>query len=256
MRVALPFLALLAAGSLAAQVPDSIPPRRAAVWTASGELALTEFTGNKSLTLLTSGLNLKRVAPDGAVLEGLAAMRYGTSDGTVASENYRAEIAAQLSSRGRFSPSFRIAAHRDLIKSLDLRLAVSAGVDVDLLPDSPGDLQLGLALLQDQEYRRLPPESELERRVSLTRLDVRLRGKYPVRDAVTVEHLILVQPVAGDFGDYLLTTRVALQVFLTRRLALQTSYLIERDATPLPSVQFKTDRTLTVGILLRFSSGR
>jgi hypothetical protein len=92
--------------------------------------------------------------------------------------------------------------------------------------------------------------------LSFTRFDIRLRGKYPLREAITLEHLTIVQPVADNLQDYLLTTRAAMQDYLTRQLAIQTSYLIERDVTPLPSVEFKNDRTLTVGILLRFTSRR
>lgn len=255
MRITILLLGVLPVAVAMGQEPE-VPPKPPAVWTAGGELAVTELSGNKSLTLIASGINLKRVAPDGAVVEGLAAMRYGRSDGTVASENYRAEVAARLRPQGRVSPSFRLAANRDLIKGLNLRLAASAGVDIALFADSPSELQVGVSLLQDREYRRLPPGSALEPRLSFTRFDIRVRGKYPLREAVTLEHLTVVQPVAGDFNDYLLTTRAAMQVFLTRQLAFQTSYLIEHDATPLPSVQFKDDRTLTVGILLRFSSRR
>ncbi len=255
MRMSILLLALVPATAARAQVTEPAP-RPPVVWTAGGELAVTELSGNKSLTLITSGLNLKRVSSDGAVLEGLAGMRYGRSDGTVASESYRAELAAKLRPQGRVSPSFRLAANRDLIKGLNLRLAASAGVDIGLFPDSPSELQVGISLLQDREYRRLPPGSTLEPNHSFTRFDIRVRGKYPVREAVTLEHLTIVQPVAGDFNDYLLSTKAALQVFLTRQLALQTSYLIEHDATPLPTVQFKDDRTLTVGILLRLSSRR
>ncbi|MDZ4673813.1 MAG: DUF481 domain-containing protein [Gemmatimonadota bacterium] len=255
MRILTLLLGLVSAGMATAQTPLS-PPLPPAIWTAGGELAVTELSGNKSLTLIATGINLKRVAPDGAVVEGLAAMRYGRSDGTVASENYRAEVAAKLRPQGRVSPSFRLAANRDLIKGLNLRLAASAGVDIELFTDSPSELQVGVSLLQDREYRRLSTGSTLEPRLSFTRFDIRVRGKYPLREAVTLEHLTVMQPVAGDFNDYLLTTRAALQVFLTRQLAFQTSYLVEHDATPLPSVQFKDDRTLTVGILLRLNSKR
>jgi len=255
MRMALYLVALAPMASAVGQAPEP-PPLPPVNWTAGGELAVTELSGNKSLTLITSGINLKRISSDGAIVEGLAAMRYGRSDGTVASESYRAELAARLRPQGRVSPSFRMAANRDLIKGLNLRLAASAGVDIGLFPDSPSELQVGVSLLQDREYRRLPAGSAVAEQVSFTRFDIRVRGKYPVREAVTVEHLTIVQPVAGDFNDYLLSTKASMQVFLTRQLALQTSYLIEHDATPLPSVQFKDDRTLTVGILLRLSSKR
>ncbi len=255
MRVAILSWPLLAAGPLAAQTPPAPPTPAPAVWTVGGELALTELSGNKSLTLFTSGLTLKRVAPDGATADALVAMRYGTSNGAVATENYRAELGARLAPQGRVSPALRLTAARDPQKSLDLRLAISAGLTVALAANGPEELQLGIALLQDREYRSLPAGSDLAERVSFTRFDLRFRGRIPVREAVTVEHLTVMQPVAGDLQDYLLTSRSALQVFLTRQLALQTSYLVERDATPLPSVPFKDDRTLTLGILLRFTSG-
>lgn len=238
--------------AIAAQVT---PPDGAPQWTVGGELSLTELSGNRSLTLITSGVNLRRQSADGATLEALATARYGTSNGDVASENYRAELGAKLRPLGRISPSLRLAATRDPLKGMDLRLALSTGAAISLVRDGPQELQLGVALLADREYRRLPEGSTLERRVSSTRFDLRLRAKVPLRESVTLEHLTVLQPVADNPADYLLTSRAAIQVFLTRQLAFQTSYLLERDATPLPSVDFKDDRTLTVGILVRFRSG-
>lgn len=255
MRRRLLLSACLAAPAvLSAQAEPPTPPPRAQ-WTLGGELALTELSGNRSLTLITSGLNAKRASVDGASVEAQAAARYGTSDGSVATENYRAELSARLPARGRVSPSLRMAATRDPIKGLDLRLSLSTGATIDLLDAGDRELQLGVALLADREYRRLDDGSDLARQVSFTRFDLRLRARIPLREAVTLEHQTIVQPVANDPADYLLTTRAAIQVFLTRQLALQTSYLLERDATPLPAVAFKDDRTLTVGVLVRFRSG-
>lgn len=239
--------------SLAAQAASSDTPDRAQ-WTLGGELSLTELSGNRSLTLVTSGLNAKRLATDGATLEAQVAARYGTSNGDVATENYRVEFSARLRPVGRLSPSFRIAANRDPIKGLDFRLSLSAGATIDLLSAGDRELQLGVALLADREHRDLAAGSDLERRVTFTRFDLRLRTRIPLREAVTLEHQTVVQPVANRPADYLLTTRSSIQVFLTRQFALQTSYLLERDATPLPSVEFKDDRTLTVGVLVRFRS--
>jgi hypothetical protein len=251
MRVALTlFLAVAVPAPGAAQEP----PRRAA-WTIGGELSLTELSGNKTLTLLTSGFNAKRVAPDGATLESQILARYGTSNGEIATENYRAELSARLRPSGRVSPSFRVAAQRDPQRNLDLRVAISAGAAISLTHRDDHDLQMGVALLADREYRRLPPESSLERQVAFTRFDFRIRARVPLRDAVTLEHQSVFQPVAETPTDYLLTTRSSVQVFLTRQLAFQTSYLLERDASPLPSVEFKNDRTLTAGILIRIRTG-
>lgn len=240
--------------TLAAQATPSGTPARPQ-WTLGGELSLTELSGNRSLTLITSGLNAKRVTADGASLEAQAAARYGTSNGNVATENYRAEVSARFRPLGRVSPSLRLAANRDPIKGLDLRISIATGASIELLSAGDQELQLGMALLADREYRDLPAGSTLEREVTSTRFDLRLRARIPLRESVTLEHQTVVQPVANNPSDYLLTTRSAIQVFLTRQLALQTSYLLERDATPLPSVEFKDDRTLTVGVLVRFRSG-
>lgn len=255
MRVTAPLLCcLLWPAALSGQTPAPSAEARAQ-WTLGGELSLTELSGNRSLTLVTSGLNAKRVAPDGASLEAVASARYGTSNGDVATENYRAELAAKLRPLGRISPSLRLAATRDPIKGMDLRVALSTGATIALIPDGPQELQLGVALLADREYRQVPEGGTLERRVSSTRFDLRLRARVPLRESVTFEHQTVIQPVADNPADYLLTTRSAVQVFLTRQLALQTSWLLERDATPLPSVDFKDDRTLTVGILVRVRTG-
>lgn len=255
MRATVALLVCLLPPSLAgAQATPPADPSRPQ-WTVGGELSLTELSGNRSLTLVTSGVNLKRVGVDGATLEALATARYGTSNGDVATENYRAELAARLRPRGRVSPSLRLAATRDPLKGMDLRLALSTGATITLGREGPHELQLGVALLADREYRQLPVGSPLERQVTSTRFDLRFRARLPVRESVTLEHQTVLQPVADDFADYLLSTRAAVQVFLTRQLAFQTSYLLERDATPLPSVTFKEDRTLTVGILVRFRTG-
>lgn len=251
MRVAITLFLALAVPALAGAQE---PPRRAA-WTIGGELSLTELSGNRTLTLVTSGFNAKRVAADGATLESQVLARYGTSNGDVATENYRAEMSARLRPSGRVSPSLRIAAQRDPFRSLDLRLAISTGAIISLTDREEHEVQLGVALLADREYRRLPPESPLERREAFTRFDLRVRVRVPLREAVTLEHQTVFQPVAETPTDYLLTTRSSVQVFLTRQLAFQTSYLLERDATPLPSVEFKNDRTLTAGILLRIRTG-
>lgn len=255
MRPSILLSACLALPTTLAAQPESPAKAPRAQWTLGGELSLTELSGNRSLTLVTSGLNATRVSPDGSSLEAQAAARYGTSNGSVATENYRAELSARLPPRGRVSPSLRLAANRDPIKSLDLRVSLSTGATIDLLQSGDRELQLGVALLADREYRRLAEGSALERRVTSTRFDFRVRARIPLREAVTLEHQTILQPTANTPSDYLLTTRSAIQVFLTRQFALQTSYLLERDATPLPSVAFKDDRTLTVGILVRLRSG-
>ena len=59
-----------------------------------------------------------------------------------------------------------------------------------------------------------------------------------------------MEPVADDLGDYLLTSETGLRVQVAGSAAIQTTYRFNRDTSPPEGVQFRNDRTLTVGILI------
>lgn len=235
------------AAPLAAQAADS-----SARWTATGELAFTDVSGNQSLSLLATGLEFGRIDPDASEMKLKLQARYGRSDGSVSVENYSAEFAGQLRPGVGVTPSLTTSVLRDRFRNLDLRLTLAAGVQIRLLRDSDNQLRFGLALLQDYEVRDLPADSPEPRELSRTRLDAGMTASFPLRPGVTLEHQTGFQPAANRLPDYLLTSRTSLRVLLTRTLAFQTAYTYLRDNTPAPGVHSKDDRTLTTGLLLNF----
>ena len=238
---------MLPATAFAIQPPDSTPGGH---WTANGELSFTNMAGNKSLSLLTTGLGARRVNDTHyeVVLSGSA--RYGRSDGTVAVASVQGELNLRFRPARRISPFVRTTAEHDAIRNLHVRLSMAAGAEMNLITDGPSSVTVGAAMLQDYESRALPEGSTDPAIVSSTRLNLQFRGATPLRPGVTVTQLSQLQPVAGDLSDYLLTSKTSLKVALTDALAFQTTYTFNRDATPPPGVEFRNDRTLTTGLVV------
>ena len=241
------FAALLATAPAAAQTTDSTR------WSASGELAFTDVSGNKDLSLLATSLTIERDGGAAYDANGTAALRYGRSNGDLAAKSAIATGEIRLRPLQLLSPFAIVSAERDEVRRLLVRLAASVGVDLNLVRGDEQRLSVGGAVLQDYE-RREPLEGSLEdATVSRTRLTLRLTGRTPLREGVALEHDSRVEPATVDFSDYLFRSRTALRAVLSRRLAFQTTYLFTRDNIPPEGVAFKDDRTLTVGLVIQLT---
>lgn len=233
-------LSLLAAGD------DS-----AGHWSATAELAYTDVSGNRTLALLSSRLGLRRTGRQ-AEFSLATGMRYGKSEGELAAESYTVEFNGRLKPRSWVSPFVYTRGERDLIKNLDLRVAASLGADLNILPGTEQRVAVGVAVLQDYERRLLPAGSTEPETIERTRFNLRVVAQPTLRKGVTAEHRTQFEPVAGDLGDYLLTSKTSLRVLLTRTLAFQTSWEYNFDSTPAPGVVSKVDRALTTGLVVEF----
>lgn len=259
MQLLTAVLLALAPISPASPAPTLPSPAAAdtAHWSGTGDFAFTDVSGNKALSLLTTRLGVTRNGSRDVALSGSFGARYGRSEGEVVVEDYAAGLEARIRPKGRFSPFVTSSAARDDIKLIDLRLAVAAGVDLNLVTDSVRRIAVGVALLQDRETVQLEPDSlfpdAASSTTSSTRFNLRLNGKLPLRSGVEIEHSSTFQPVADDLGDYLFVTESTLRVLLSRRLAFQTVFAFNRDSSPAAGVLFRNDRTLTIGLRVRTS---
>lgn len=235
------------AAPLHAQPADSTDQGR---WVTDAELSFTDMAGNKSLSLLSTGLGLRLQEHERVEVSVKGSARYGKSEGDVAVSIYRGEFNLRFQPRREISPFLRTTLEHDGVRLLDVRAAIAVGAEMNFLAQGPGRMTLGLALLQDYESRDLPEGSTAQPTLSSTRFNVQLRGAAPLTPDVTLDHSSQIQPVAGDLTDYLLTSQTSIKVKLTRILAFQTSYTFNRDVSPLPGVEFKNDRTLTTGLVV------
>ncbi len=250
MRLWAAALALTLPATLAAvQPPDSTPGGQ---WSANGEFSFTDIAGNKSLSLLNTGLGTRLMNDSHYELALTGAAQYGRSDGDVAVSSVQGEFNLRLQPARRISPFVRATAAHDAIRNLNIRMSMAAGAEFNLITDGPSSVTVGIALLQDYESRALPVGSTEAADVSSTRFNLQFRGATPLRPGVTVTHSSQLEPVAGKLDDYLLTSKTSLKVALTDALAFQTSYTFNRDASPPPGVQFRNDRTLTTGLVVKF----
>lgn len=249
MRLWVAALPCLIPAVLVAQPRDST---RTGHWTANAELSFADMAGNKSLSLLTTGISAKRLEDRHYELALSGSAQYGRSNGDVAVATFQGEFNLRFRPMHRVSPFVRTTAMHDGIRNIDVRMAMAAGGEFNAIADGPSTVTLGLALLQDYESRNLPEGSTDDPVVSSTRFNLQFRGATPLRPGVTVAHSSQWEPVAGRFSDYLLMSKTSIQVVLTDALAFQTSYTFNRDVSPPPGVEFRNDRTLTTGLVVRF----
>lgn len=249
MRLWAAVLATLVPATLAAQPPDSTRQHH---WSGHGEFSFTDMAGNKSLSLLTTGAGVRLKNDNRYTVDLTGSAQYGRSEGDVAVASLGGELNLRFQPARRISPFLRATAAHDAIRNLDVRLSIAAGAEFNAVTDGPSTITLGLALLQDYESRNLPEGSTDPAEVSSTRFNLQFRGATPLRPGVMVSHSSQLEPVAGDLGDYLFTSKTAIKVALTDALAFQTSYSFNRDVTPPPGVEFRNDRTLTTGLVVAF----
>jgi len=110
-----------------------------------------------------------------------------------------------------------------------------------------------VAVRQDCQVDNLPAENTSPDTTSLARFELRLIATPTIRNGLGLDHRTLIQPVADDFGDYLFSSHTSLRVLLVGVLAFQSSYAYTYDSTPAPGVQFRSDRTLSTGLLFEFN---
>lgn len=237
---------VLANGPFDPNRPDS------ARWHASGELGFTDVSGNQSLSLLTTRFEVKRMGGKHAAdLSLKGGVHYGRSNGAVAAEDYSLGGEVRLRPWDWISPFITATGLRDDVRHVNIRAALSAGADLNLIRDSVRRVSLGVALLQDYEALDLPDTSTAASSTSLTRFNVRFNASLPLRTGVTLEHTSTFQPVADHPSDYLFNTESAIRVILSHHLAFRTSWEFNRDTSPAEGVLFKNDRTLTVGLIFQ-----
>jgi hypothetical protein len=254
LLVAAPVAPLASAASVDTGAPATTAAPAAPVhWTGRGSLSVTDVSGNKTLSLLTTRLEVKRTGGRSLGLTMSLGARYGRSGGETAVQDFAGGVETRFLPTGRVSPFVATTMLRDDVKRTLVRVAASSGADLNVLRDTVRRVALGLALLQDYELTQGDPTivDAPDLSASRTRFSVRLSGTVPVRAGVALDHRTQFEPVADALDDYLLTTETAVRVLLSRRLAFQTTYQFNRDTTPPEGVLFRNDRTLTVGLTVQ-----
>ncbi|HUE97396.1 MAG TPA: DUF481 domain-containing protein [Longimicrobiaceae bacterium] len=230
------------------------PPDR---WKISAEFSLTDQSGNKTLRLLTGGLNVSHLQRDEYRLDGSIESRYGRSDGELVALSQSASLAFDLQPRSSWTPFLSTDAERDEFKRLDLRLSSGAGLKHTFYSAGFEETSLSLAMLYS--YQRIgpsrtgeaqPPAGIVEVNHS-ARWSLRARTDHELRDGITLRHTTFYQPIWDDVANYLLRSETGLKILLTERLALSVDYQLKRDARPPDGVE-PNDRLLKTGLIIDF----
>lgn len=246
----LPAPAPAPADSAAATAAAAAAPAPAPGWSGTGEFSYTDVSSTTSTALLSSGFTVRRVRDQRYELEVGGLVRYGQASGDATVENYAGHARMRFEPAGAVSPYLSAGWQRDLVRGIRARFAAQAGAEANLVRGlKDRRLALGLAVLRDVESRSLPPGSAEPETVSRTRYNASFDLQLPLREGVSFEHRMRVEPATDDFEDYFFVARTDVRVGLTRVVALQTSFQFDRDNIPPPGVEFRDVRTLSAGIL-------
>lgn len=243
-----------APGALTAQDAESAEEARTAPdpWTATAELSFTSASGNRDLTVFTTGLTLKHrnVELLGLVLNLRA--RYGSSDGETDIENYHGDLKLDLDPANDWSPFLYMTAERDQTRRLDLRMNSGAGATYKLRrDDGRGEASIGAALLHSYEsIRPATPSPPTTHEPHSVRWSFQFDGRQRIRDDVTVTHGTSFEPRVDRFDDHLLALRTTFKVLVTSRIALSLTHEFDRDSTPVSDEIDEHDHLLQAGILV------
>lgn len=228
---------------------DAAPDR----WKIAAELSYTDQSGNESLRLLTTGLNLSHLEPERYELDVTLQSRYGEDDRRVIARNHYGAASFDFSPQATISPFLFADAENDRFRRLDLRASGGAGAKYNFYrpPDTDNRASASLALLYSYENRSAPAgEPEPDAR-QFARLSLRLKGAQELRDGVELVHVSFLQPVLNEVEDYLLRTETGIKTSLTDRLALSVVYQTSRDSRPPAGVE-ADDRILKTGLIINF----
>jgi hypothetical protein len=228
-------------------------------WKVSAEFSLTDQSGNRSLRLLTGGLNASHLQREDYRLDASVQSRYGRSDGELMALSHQAVLAFDLRPLARWSPFVFTDAERDEFKRLDLRLSSGFGAKHTFVRAREGRQELSLSLALLHSYERIAPQAPDQvqpgtGRVETThraRWSLRARTSQEIREGVTFRHTTFYQPLWDEVADYLLRSDTGLKILLTERLALSVDYQLKRDARPPPGVE-PDDRLLKTGLIIDF----
>lgn len=223
-------------------------------WKVSAEFSLTDQGGNKTLRLLTGGLNVEHLEREAYRLDAKVQSRYGRSEGDLVALNHNADLAFDFRPESTISPFLFSEAERDEFKRLDLRLSNGAGAKYTFQRDDLDQASLSLALLYT--YERIAPADDAAPGTPVdighnARWSLRARTSHELRDGVSLRHTTFVQPVWDNLADYLLRSETGVKVLLTERLALSADLELRRDAKPPEGIE-PNDRLFKTGLIIDF----
>ncbi len=210
----------------------------------TADLGVVNTAGNSDLTTVNVGQAL-RWRRGRLALGQTFRVVYGRSDGVTTSALWRAGV------RGDYDLSSAVAVYvatgfdRDRFAGLARRLEEGAGVAMGLVRRLRDrlDAEAGLSLVQQRSI--LAAENDFA--------SGRAAASYVHHFAkeTFAQQTVSLDANLQDGADYRISTESALVAPLSRRLALQISYVIRYDHQPEPGFR-STDRLLTSGLQISF----
>lgn len=237
-------------GTASTQSGESNPERR---WQASAEFAYADQTGNRTLRVLTGGLEASHLQKDLFRLDLTLQSRYGESDESVVARNHYGSLAFDLSPSATWSPFLFADAEHDRFKRLDLRVSGGAGAKYTIYraEQTQTEASLSAALLLTHETLVPSVDDPAPPSRTIGRWSFRARGTQELPAGARIHNTTFFQPLYDEMADYLLRSESSVRMSLTERLALSVSYQWNRTSLP-PEGVSPDDRILRTGLIFDF----
>ena len=240
----------LAAVSATARAQTAPAQPRRPPWRFGTEIAFTDISGNRQLQLFQSTFSAARQTPETFNFDFKLETRYGRSQGVEAARAAAARVRLDWTPRALISPFLGFDWEYDRVRRIDSRIAGGAGANLNIAyrDDSRTTLSIGVV----EEYVNTAASATAPGTVtSDTRLHSRFALLRRLRPGLSAEFNVKYQPATRDMSDYLFKADGALRVALSTKLSWRTTYVWNRDSSPVSGVQ-KDDRNLTTGLLIQW----
>lgn len=242
MPVRLPARATLVAGLLL--VPAAALAQTADTLRLTADLGVVNTAGNTELTTLNVGQGL-RWRRGRLALGQTFRVVYGRSDGVTTSAQWRAGVRGDYAVSGAVAIYAATGYDRDRFAGIARRIEEGAGIAVGVIRRVRDRLdgEAGLSLVQQRST--LATENDFA--------SARAAASYThhFAEATFLRQTVGLDANLQDGSDYRVSSESALVAPLSRRLALQISYVARFDHKPEPGFR-STDRLLTSGLQISF----
>lgn len=208
------------------------------------DLGFVDVSGNTNVTTFNLGEKFSYTTGRWTFAQ-LAAVIYGSSDGSATAEQYDAGLRADYAVVNRLSVFAGVSYYRNVFAGLAERWNEGAGLAWKALSGGRDSLRLEGALVINQE-RNL---ADQRRSFGAGRTAVHYKHLFG-ESAFVTQFLEWVASVE-DADDQRVNSETALTAPISRQIALKAAYVIRFDNQPEPG-KLDTDRSLTTGLQIVF----
>lgn len=196
---------------------------------------------NRSLMVLRAEIVLQGPAVD---ISAHPRFTYGQQNHQLAERDIYADLFIDIFKKKRVYAFSLANVERSNLRRIDWRQLAGAGIGLRLVRSSRHNLSLTNAIIHESTNFRERPT------LSIQRNSTRLKGRHSVLgDKMRFTHITFMQPALSDFSNLRWNTHLALELPLTRWMAIRTSFENSYERV-VEATRKRNDTRVTFGIVV------